>query len=562
MKFTRYLEDTQTPEWKRAYIDYRIFKERIRAIRRVQDGFAHDSYSNSQPNHQAGSMLSVIVQSDSGDNSSGTSSVHLPMDRRDLTFTHSTSRGHIDGSSRPVPERRPSLHRAPTTQSNITAPPPSPGGVPATNTGGRNPKIVLPQLVVRQPTNRSYLTPPSPGGDAATLNSRRIKNQRHSNVSQLLARQWTNTSQGRQGDTAPPSPAMPSSPASRVMKGFSHLMDPLRRHPYSELSLNALTPLLTQQELAFFAALDGELQKVETFYLDREKAMKARTRDLEAQLRELNEHRRLFDAVHPKASFSWTDILYPTTLLRFGLKLLSPTQKQSETEAAEIPKGETDKIDDVSSGLKKDDERTVNAAWQEHLDPKAYLNARRKLKKAVLEHYRGLEMLHNYRVLNIYGFRRVLNKFEKATKIPAQRAYMEEKVERSAFSSDETLQAMMDEMQNMFASSFADGDTKKAITRLRAGPQYKSHHNSTFWSGVAIGSALAAFASGVAHSVRESTREAILGWDGLLFMYGVLAVPVLFALLVGVNLLVWARSRINYVFIFGEFEFLRILPAV
>jgi hypothetical protein len=72
-------------------------------------------------------------------------------------------------------------------------------------------------------------------------------------------------------------------------------VDPLRRHPYSVLSLNALLPLLSQQELAFFSALDGELQKVETFYLDREKAMKARTRDLEAQLRELNQHRKLFD---------------------------------------------------------------------------------------------------------------------------------------------------------------------------------------------------------------------------------------------------------------------------
>lgn len=35
-------------------------------------------------------------------------------------------------------------------------------------------------------------------------------------------------------------------------------------------------------------------------------------------------------------------------------------------------------------------------------------------------------------------------------------------------------------------------------------------------------------------------------------MYGVLLVPVLFGLLLGLNLLVWARSSINYVFIFGK----------
>jgi hypothetical protein len=50
---------------------------------------------------------------------------------------------------------------------------------------------------------------------------------------------------------------------------------------------------------------------------------------------------------------------------------------------------------------------------------------------------------------------------------------------------------------------------------------------------------------------QKTTRDAIPGWNGLLFVYGVLLIPVLFSLLIGINLLVWSRSRINYVFIFG-----------
>ena len=50
---------------------------------------------------------------------------------------------------------------------------------------------------------------------------------------------------------------------------------------------------------------------------------------------------------------------------------------------------------------------------------------------------------------------------------------------------------------------------------------------------------------------REETREEIPGWDGLMFIYGIFFVPTFFSLLVGANLLVWARARINYVFIFG-----------
>jgi xenotropic and polytropic retrovirus receptor 1 len=50
---------------------------------------------------------------------------------------------------------------------------------------------------------------------------------------------------------------------------------------------------------------------------------------------------------------------------------------------------------------------------------------------------------------------------------------------------------------------------------------------------------------------QPSVRAAIPGWDGLLYVYGVLFVPTLFACLVGLNLAVWSEARINYVFIFG-----------
>ncbi|KAH7345009.1 SPX domain-containing protein [Rhizoctonia solani] len=37
MKFARYLEDTQIPEWKKAYIDYRGLKKKIAAVRRANE---------------------------------------------------------------------------------------------------------------------------------------------------------------------------------------------------------------------------------------------------------------------------------------------------------------------------------------------------------------------------------------------------------------------------------------------------------------------------------------------------------------------------------------------
>lgn len=51
---------------------------------------------------------------------------------------------------------------------------------------------------------------------------------------------------------------------------------------------------------------------------------------------------------------------------------------------------------------------------------------------------------------------------------------------------------------------------------------------------------------------QPDTRQAIPGYDGLLYIYSVFLIPVLFILLVGVNILGWHHARINYVFIFGE----------
>jgi hypothetical protein len=51
---------------------------------------------------------------------------------------------------------------------------------------------------------------------------------------------------------------------------------------------------------------------------------------------------------------------------------------------------------------------------------------------------------------------------------------------------------------------------------------------------------------------KQSTRQALPTWEVLLYLYGVLVLPLVFALLVGLNLVAWASARINYVFIFGN----------
>ncbi|KAK0474204.1 EXS family-domain-containing protein [Armillaria novae-zelandiae] len=385
MKFARYLKETQTAEWKKAYIDYRGLKKRITAIRRWQEG--HTSILT-PPGSEA-----LITESP----------------RTSEESDERTHQGHdIEVSSSPKVD----------------------------NSSARN--------QIQEPSTKS---------------------------------QKLSSKQGRFG--------------SRLRRGARSLRANSTLHPYSiPPTLQELRGQLSPEELSFLDALDRELEKIETFYLDREKEMQTRTTALEEQLHELTYHRKLFHETHPSTPKPWV-------LGKVGKVGIKKPQKSVVTDGFRSRRNSNETTRPHGKG----------PSYAHALDPDEYQNAKKKLNKAVLEHYRGLETLHNYRVLNLTGFRKALKKFEKVTKIPLQNAYMTEKVEMSPLVSDKSVRNMMEEMENIYATQFARGDKKRAMTKLRGGFLSKSHHFSTFRS-------------------------------------------VIFSLLVGLNILVWARARINYVFIF------------
>ncbi|KAG8214697.1 EXS family-domain-containing protein [Butyriboletus roseoflavus] len=183
------------------------------------------------------------------------------------------------------------------------------------------------------------------------------------------------------------------------------------------------------------------------------------------------------------------------------------------------------------------------------LDPHEYQHAKRQLRYAVIEHYRGLEVLNNYRVVNLTGFRKALTKYEKITKISVMDAYVKEKVEPSAFGSGTMVSVMLKEVETLFARQFEHGDTKKAMNRLRVGSSSKTHHSSIFRSGLWLGLAFPAIAGASYLCFQEHTRGSLPSWNILVYIYSVFVIPVFLALLIGINVLVWAETKISYVFI-------------
>ncbi|KAJ7276060.1 SPX domain-containing protein [Mycena haematopus] len=453
MKFARYLEETQTPEWKRKYIDYRLLKKRISAIRQAYG-----------PQNPVQSPVATEINQE-------------PTIASEASITHAVSAPNPLHPTISVESTKSSLnHDSDTVDS------PSPNiGLEAS----------AEQRHQRPLSYRSQTVP-------APVDSR----QRHD--------------RGR----TPSFTRLFSSTGSSTARRFTKLGGP-KLHPFSELPLRDLMRLLSPPELAFFSTLDAELEKIEAFYVAREEEMKTRTELLALQLHELDEHRKLFDATHP--SNVRTSAIDVSVFFRFKSKLV---KDEEAVLAAAKDKGKATvrkaigHLSDTaaSSNVQLTQERNANLADRPRtaqLDPDEFHSAKHKLKKAVLEHYRGLETLHNYRILNLTGIRKALKKFQKVTRIAAQNAYMTEKVDKTAFASDVSVRSMMDEMEEMYAVRFAHGDKKKAVTRLRSGPVQKSHYASTFWSGLFVGLALPAFVAGFYKSKTQLECSGFytrLGW--------------------------------------------------
>ncbi|KAG9313638.1 EXS family protein/ERD1/XPR1/SYG1 family protein [Chiua virens] len=541
MKFARYLQDTQTPEWKKAYIDYRALKVQLGIIR-AQD--AQQTY---------------------------------PSTSLGPTNANQSAANNEGGQDHP---QEPQLDSGISTSAQVGGPWVS-GTEPATDTT-RNVIIHSPAAVpVRRRTSNQERPP--------------LKLALSSLQLHLPHRLVGSTSNAPSQQT----PLAPRTPRASVL--FPFFRD--SGASFAPLSLRVILANLPPSHATFFDMLNTELEKVETFYAEREKEMHERAQQLKEQLNELELHRHMFyqlstqsrdqpwvkKARLPAASrlSSWMQWLYgPDTESTSAVGMLASEsgrggrrgvidtstlglrsggherrgsqRSKSKQEGAATDGAEKDLDANAPSSSKPLDGAVKPSVGRSNsmkttknpLDPHEYLHAKRRLRRAVIEHYRGLEVLNNYRILNVTGFRKALKKYEKITKNPVLDAYMKEKVEPSAFFNGTIVSTMLKEAEDLYAAKFERGDRKKAMSRLRVGPFVKTHHFSTFRSGMWLGLALPALALGTYLSFLQDTRDALPSWDILLFIYSVLFLPVLMALLIGTNITVWAHEKINYVFIF------------
>ena len=184
---------------------------------------------------------------------------------------------------------------------------------------------------------------------------------------------------------------------------------------------------------SFFTTMDSQLIKVNTFFLDRLSDAQKQAITLDSQLLQLKKHRISFHSKYPK---NYLLAIKGAWDIRHHLfKYLKSLFNKNMTG-----KSNDENFNNMYSGYKDDDIKLS--------DPHGYNKAQRKLKSAVFELHRYLNMLKSYVELNQTAFYKALKKYDKVANnsSPLISRYIDERVNCSDFVTSPSINYLLDGM--------------------------------------------------------------------------------------------------------------------
>lgn len=311
-----------------------------------------------------------------------------------------------------------------------------------------------------------------------------------------------------------------------------------------------------ERECEFFHFLDSELDKVETFYQQKENQAGERLAVLREQLHEMRNRRteEITETKHRKeqshfnghhgeessgsgnGTTGWVDPI-KAKIFRPG-----PNSK-ALLRMARTP---------VMRGATTDERRDYVRRPID--DEVPYRTAKRKLKLALQEFYRGLELLKSYALLNRTAFRKLNKKYDKAVNAKPPYRYLNGKVNKSWFVNSDVLDGHIKTVEDLYARYFERGNHKIAAGKLRSHSRRPGDESaSAFRNGLLIGVGLVFAVQGlVCGSELLFNAEPVvrLQTSYLLQIYAGYFLMLYLFILFCVDCHVWTANKINYPFIF------------
>ncbi|CAN3367546.1 protein Syg1p [Diutina catenulata] len=340
--------------------------------------------------------------------------------------------------------------------------------------------------------------------------------------------------------------------------------------------------------------LDKQLEKVDSFFSERESDNYKRFLLLQDQLYQLKEHYRLSHR-KDRAKQGMAPVSKTVHFLR---KFELPSLPSLEALGWSRPKqrvidsqmdanyrenlyrnGQIDTDDDISFDSEAettypDEELEHTAAQQSNLRKSDFVSnrrrfgtpyhiAKRQLRQALFEYYRALSLLKSYRVLNRTAFRKITKKYDKSMNTNICEQYMKKVDGNSYFQTSTLLEKLSAHVEELYVAFFdpETNDRKHSLEKLksisfamsnsdnRVQSFYGALGSSSFMLGIGVPLFVLAVYTGLRQTLSGHMPEGaylIQIWAGFFLL-------VLTFLFFAVNYYVFDRFKINYKFIF-EFD--------
>lgn len=221
----------------------------------------------------------------------------------------------------------------------------------------------------------------------------------------------------------------------------------------------------------FFEFLDSELNNIDTFYVMKEKEATEKLRVLRQQLHVMRDQ-RIQEVLAAKRAAKNDNTDAQQRPNGFA-KLNSSRLKDTFVGKNRFGKNSEALAEMATPGIHPEDrEFIVNRRdFMRRQDPPnqevSYRSAKRKLKYALQEFYRGVELLKGYAYLNRTAFRKINKKYDKAVNARPPLRYMSEKVNKASFVQSEVIESLMVAVEDLYARYFERGNRKIAVSKLR-----------------------------------------------------------------------------------------------